>query len=398
MSRLDRRRRLRLFAFVRLRLPVVALCLEGCAPSRGAAYEASFAKAQRAEGAGRFAEATASYDAAASSARRKRDRDQARWDAAEMEVRAANIADALSRLDAIATDPTSEHQAEAAYHSARLRIEHGKEDVGWRSMEQVPRRFSSHGVAYVAIRHLVAHADERGLREGVAEIHSLDHDLETTELAQLLAFLEAEHVEGLGDDAGARDAYLRIADRWPYPFGGFFDDALWRASALDEKLGRYSQAVDDLERMVKERETTTIVGTYERPQYVPAMLRIGQLYRDRLHDHVRARAAFHRLYTDFANSDKRDDALWLEASLCRTDGDTVVACQRLATLVHDFPDSRFVPCAVDDCVGLERPAKSTAPRECHPYIRRGQGPSSSPSSSSSSSSSPSSSSSNSSSS
>jgi tetratricopeptide (TPR) repeat protein len=359
------------------------------------AYEVAFAGAQRAEGAGRFTEAVTAYDDAASMARRKPDRDQARWDAAEMEVRAANTADALVRLDAIAADATSEHQAEAAYHAAQLRIEHGEADAGWHSMDQVPRRFPAHGVAYVAIRHLVTHADERGPREGLAEIRSLNHDLETTALAQLLAFLEAEHVEALGDDAGARDAYIRIADRWPYPFGGFFDDALWRASALDEKLGRYPQAVDDLERMVKERETTTIVGTYERPQYVPAMLRIGQLYRDRLHDHERARAAFHRLYTDFANSEKRDDALWLEASLWREDGDAVAACRRLSTLVHDFPDSRFVPCAIADCVGLERPAKSAAPRECHPYIRRGSyGPSSSPSSSSSSSSSPSSSSSN----
>jgi tetratricopeptide (TPR) repeat protein len=373
-------------------LAIVALGLAACAPARGAAYESAFAEALRAEGAGRFAEAMTKYDVAARVATRSRDRDQARWDAAEMDVRAASYADALTRLDGIAADAASEHQAEAAYHSAQLRIEHGEPESGWRSMEQVPRRFASHGVANVAIRRLVAHADEQGPRAGLAEIQSLDRDLEATDLAQLLSFLEAGHLEQIGDDPGARGAYERIADRWPYPFGGFFDDALWQASLLDEKAGRYEGAIADLERMVKERETTTIMGTYERPKYVPAMLRIGVLYRDRLHDHAKARSAFHRLYTDFANSAARDDALWLEASLWREDGDAVTACRRLSNLVHEFPDSRYVPCATEDCAGLERPAKSAAPRECHPYIRRTTQSPSSPSSSSSSSSSPSSSS------
>jgi tetratricopeptide (TPR) repeat protein len=377
-------------------IPIVAVGLAACAPSRGTAYDSAFAQALRDEGAGRFAQAMANYDLAARAATRDRDRDQARWDAAEMDVRAERYEDVLTRLDAIAAAATSEHQAEAAYRAARIRIEHGDAENGWRSMEQVPRRFPSHGVAYVAIRRLVAHADDQGPRTGLAEIQSLDHDLETTDLAQSLAFLLAGHVEALGDDLGARDAYRRIADRWPYPFGGFFDDALWQASLLDEKLGHYEDAIAELERMVKERETTTIMGTYERPKYVPAMLRIGTLYRDRLHDRAKARSAFHRLYADFANSTSRDDALWLEASLWREDGDAVTACRRLSTLVHDFPDSRFVPCATEDCAGLERSAKSAAPRECRPYIRRTtQSPSSPPpSSSSSSSSSPSSSSSN----
>ena len=118
------------------------------------------------------------------------------------------------------------------------------------------------------------------------------------------------------------------------------------------------------------RETTTLIGTYERPKYVPAMLRIGALWRDRLHDRARAREAFHRLYTDFAHSTARDQALWLEAALWREDGDTRTACGRLALLVHDFPDSRYVPCATQQCSDVARPSESAAPKECHPYITR----------------------------
>ncbi|HEY8042206.1 MAG TPA: tetratricopeptide repeat protein [Polyangiaceae bacterium] len=344
--------------------------LTACAPSHGAAYDRAFAEAARAESAGRLAEAVADFDRAAASAIRQRDRDQARWGAAQVMERSGPMAAALARLEAIAADGTSEHQPEAAYRAAVLRIDHGDTDRGWADLERVPRRFPSSGVGHVAVRRLVAHADEKGPEGAFAELHALAHDLAGTELEELVAFSTAQHLEARGDDDAARGAYVHIADRWPYPYGAFFDDALWRASLLDEKLGRYQVAVDELERMVAQRETTTLVGSYERAKYVPAMLRIGELYRDRLHDHARARDAFHRLYAGFAHSTRRDDALWLEADLWRQDGDAGKACDRLATLVQDFPDSRYVPCATGQCAGLERPAGSGAPKECRPYITR----------------------------
>jgi tetratricopeptide (TPR) repeat protein len=346
-----------------------------CAPSHGAAFDHAFAEAARAESAGRLAEAVQDYDRAASLAVRARDREQAQWNAVDALVRAREVERALSRLDGIAKDPSGEHAAEAAYRAAALRIERGggADDAqrGWHDMELVPRRFPQHGVAHVAVRRLVDHADDGGTRAGLDELRSLERDLAGTELEPRVAFATAEHVEALGDESAARDAYLRIADRWPYPFGGFFDDALWRASLLDEKLGRFQGAVDDLERMVSVRETTTLIGTYERPKYVPAMLRIGALWRDRLHDRARARAAFHRLYADFAHSTARDDALWQEAALWREDGDTHTACDRLALLVREFPDSRYVPCAGQLCSEISLPPREGhAEKECHPYINR----------------------------
>jgi hypothetical protein len=98
------------------------------------------------------------------------------------------------------------------------------------------------------------------------------------------------------------------------------------------------------------------------------MLRIGALYRDRLHDRPKAREAFHRLYAEFEHSTARDDALWLEASLWRDDGNAHASCDRLALLVREFPDSRYVPCATKELCGIVRPEKSRAPKECHPYI------------------------------
>jgi tetratricopeptide (TPR) repeat protein len=348
-------------------LPVFFAC--ACAPSHGAAYDRAFAAAARAESAGRLAEAADEYDRAANAATRVRDRDRARWDAVDVLLRAGRVADGAARLDSLAREPSGEYAALAAYRVASLRIDHGDADRGWREMEQVPRRFPLHGVAHVAVRRLVDHADDGGPRAALEELRALERDVGATELGPLVAFLAAERVEAVGDYEAARAAFVRVADRWPYP-GALFDDALWHASLLDEKLGRYPIAIDDLERMVAERETTTIVGTYERPKYVPAMLRIGALYRDRVHDRAKARAAFHRLYAEFAHSSARDDALWLEAALWRDDGDTRAACDRLAVLVREFPDSRYVPCATRESCGLARPDKSAAPKECHPYITR----------------------------
>lgn len=342
----------------------------GCATARGPAYEAASAQASRDEGAGRFAEAARDYDVATSRADRQRDEDQSRWNAAAATARAGDVAGATRRFEAIAADEASEHQAEAAFRLAMLRIESSDGERGWGDLEQVPRRFPTHGVAHVAVRKLVQHADETGPRAGLDELHALEADLGSTELAGLVAFLEAEHLEAVGDDRAARNAYGRIADRWPYPFGAFFDDALWHASLLDEKFGLYPAAIDDLERLLRQRETTSLMGSYERPRFVAAMLRVGELYRDRLRDLPRAREAFHRFYTDFAHSSLRDRALWMEAALWREGGDGRTACDRLATLVEKFPDSRYVPCAIAQCPALARPRTSGAPRECREYIAR----------------------------
>jgi hypothetical protein len=338
-------------------------------PNRGLAFDRAYAQGERAESAGRLAEALDEYDRAASAALRARDRQLAQWSSVDTLVRWGRVADAVMRLDAMA-QAKGEYQAEAAYRACLLRIEHGDAGRGWQELEQIPRRFASHGVAHVAVRRLVAHADEQGTRAGLSELAALERDAGATELGELIAFLSAEHREALGEEADARDAFVRIADRWPYPQGAFFDDALWHASLLDEKLGRVQHAAEDLERLVAERETTSIMGSYERAKYVPAMLRLGELYAGALHDHAKARATYHRLYTDFEHSTRRDAGLWREANLWREDGDAKTACDRLRTLVREFPDSRYVPCAVPQCPGLARPTTSRAPKECPEYIER----------------------------
>jgi TolA-binding protein len=347
------------------------LAFAACAPERGAAYERAFAEAARAETHGRWREAADRYDVAAKEAKLPRDGAHARYLAALMVLRAGDAADARNRLDTIAAaDPVTEDSALAAYQAAEMRLAASDED-GWARMEAMLHRFPSSGVSRPALHRLLRHEDEtQGTAHTLAHLREIDKTLGATELGEGIAYQIALRLSDLGETQAARDAFVDVATRWPYPDGALFDDALYHASELDEKLGRYAQAVADLERMLDEREVAQFSGSYQRPRYSPALLRVATLYRDRLHDKERARAAFHRLYADFTTSPLRDHALWQEAELWREDGDTGTACARLATLADQFPDSRYVPCAMERCPRIKRAEKSRAPKACHAYIER----------------------------
>ena len=288
-----------------------------------------------------------------------------------MLARAGSLREATERLDAIAAAiPPTEDAASAAYKAAEIRVLQD-DAAGFRGMEAILQRFPDHGVARPALYRVLRHKDETESKEASLKyLRALATTLGQTELGEELAYQAALRMADLGQNESARAAFVAVATRWPYPHGALFDDALWRASELDEKLGRFADAVKDLERMLDEREIAHFSGSYERPRFGASMMRIAVLYRDRLKDREKAREGFHRLYTDFTTSPLRDDALWREAELWREEGDTGTACDRLATLAKDFPDSRYVPCAAKHCPRVARAEKSTAPKTCHAYIER----------------------------
>ena len=352
-------------------LGALAIAFVGCAPQRGAAYEHALAEGMRAESSGRYEVAAASFDEAARTANVPGDRAHAKYLAACMLARGGARAEALVRLDAIAAAaPAEADSASAAVRAADMHIKAGDAD-GWARLEAMVVRFPTSGVTRPALHRLLRHDDDAaGPTATIAHLRELDKKLAATELGETIAYEIAMRRAGAGDDRGARDAFVDVAARWPYPKGSLFDDALFRASELDEKLGRYEEAAKDLEQMLDEREVARLSGSYQRPRYSPALFRLATLYRDRLHDKERARSAFHRLYADFTTSTLRDDALWQEAELWREDGDTGTACERLAALTEDIPDSRYVPCAMQLCPRVKRADKSRAPLTCHPYIQR----------------------------
>ena len=209
-----------------------------------------------------------------------------------------------------------------------------------------------------------------GAKATDAWLASIEPSLTSTDLGPDIAYSRAAAHEADNDLAGARDRYVAVATQWPYPAGDLWDDAWWHASLLDEKLGNPHAAIDDLEAMLAHHETALLSGSYQRPRYTPAAWRVAELWRDQLHDRVRARDAFHRLYSEMTTSILRDDALWQEALLWGEEGDTGTACERLETLADQFPDSRYVPCAAQRCPRITRASGSKAPRTCRASIER----------------------------
>ena len=348
-----------------------ATLFAGCGRSATTPYQAAFAQAERAEGAGRYAEAAADFDRAGAMAPSAREKAHAEYASAEMLVRAGDLASGAAKLRVIANaNPPGEHSAQAAYEIASIEIREG-DAKGWNDLEATMTRFPNDGLAHRALTRLSMHVEETsGPAATIAWLEKIAPSFAGTELEQAVSFETAKRIDASGDIADAHARYIAIADKWPYPHGAFWDDSLYRAALIDEKNKKYEEAISDLERMLADRETASMLGSYERPMYEPAAWKIAEIYRDDLHDAEKAAAAFHRVYSEFTTSLKRDDALWEESLVWQKTGDTSTACSRLSTLASKFPDSRYVPCATAKCSEISRPSKSQAPKECPAYLER----------------------------
>ena len=354
-----------------LTLAAALALLPACGgPNRGDAYVRSLAEARRSHHAGRFDDAATKFDDAAKSAKIPRDAVYARYEGALARARAGDVSRAAAELRAIATaKPPNAYSAQAAFKAAEL-ARANDESAGLRELEAVVVDFPESGVAQVSLGHIIRHDDESSPEVALAHLDRLAPRVKGKKVEEKVLYERAGRLDALGRHAAARDAYVEVANKWPYPFGGLNDDSLFRAADMEEKLGRPKEAIVLLERLLAQREVSSFMGSYERPRYLPAVLRIAQLYEEKLDDRAKARTTLHRLYSEFTTSTMRDDALWREAELWRKDGDAGTACDRLATLASDFPDSRYVPCATLRCPSIKRASKSKAPLECHAYLLR----------------------------
>jgi TolA-binding protein len=356
-------------------LLLVAVCAAAlsCAPNHGQAYERALAQGDQAETAGRYADAAASYDAAADRALLYRDRAHAIYLAALMDERAGDLVAARKRYEMLASAaPPTEDSGAAAYKEADMDIARGDAQAGWREMEAMLRRFPDDGLGKSALHRILHHRDEaQGPAATLAYLQALAPALERTERAEEIAYETAAREETLGRLEQARDAFIAVASRWRYPIGALWDDSLYRAAEIDQRLGRPRDALADLEAMLRQAEPSLLNGSYTRPRYPDATMFAARIYRDDLHDRAEARRMFHAAYANFPTWQLRDQALWLEAQLWKDDGKTDEECGVLEKLASDFPDSRYVPCAAERCPALARPRESKAPARCHPYIGGG---------------------------
>ncbi len=350
-------------------LGVLAWWACSCAPSWPRPYLLAQAAAERAYSSGRYEEAARYYHDAALHAVKTKDRDEMLYLEATSEERAGRTREAREDYEALEKlAPDGPRAARSAYEVAEMEVAQGDKDRGYRMIEAVMRRYPRSGIARRAMQRYVEHLDsEQGEAAGLAYLRANKAWFDANGLGEDAMYSIARHLESLGQLEQARDAYLQCAKEHPYPGGSLWDDALWHASLLDEKLGDPKKAIADLDTMLREREESTFSGSYERPRYASAQMRKAVLYRDALHDHATAIREFRKLFDDFTTSLQRDDALWAEAKLEAEDGNGQQACATMKLLADKLPKSRYVPCASLVC---PTQGASGAPDKCRHYIER----------------------------
>ena len=334
-----------------------------CAPTRPAAYLHARDAAESAYAAGHFDDAARRWLEAAQGADTARDRSEARYRAATSYERAGQPGRARELYTVLARGK-NERAPRATFALADLQLSGGDEAGGNAALEAAIRKYPSSGVANLALRRYFAALAARGGDQAVLDyIRQVEPELSKTDLAEQLLYERGRRLEALGSTAAARDAYLDLANRFPYPHGAYWDDALFRGADCETQLGAPERAIALLERMLAAREASHLSGSYERPRFADAAYHVAELYRDARRDPEAARRAFHAVFVDYPTSTLRDDALWQEALLARHISDTA-ACAPLALLVQQLADSRYAPCAHEICEKI-----ATIPRrECAGYI------------------------------
>jgi len=350
-------------------LTLVLLCLLGCGgPHYGDAFLMPFRAAQRAQSSGRYMEAAERFAAAADGARRLKDRDEALFMRARMLERAERWSQAKAAYGTLGeVSPDGPRTARAAYDAATLEIERGDAERGWSELEQAIRRYPDHGSARRALElwseHTAETQSEGTLREALASWT----ELKTTELGQRLLYERARSFEREGDHDAARAAYLETARVRPYPRGNLTDDAYWHAARLAHTAGDHDAALAALREMLSDREGA-LGGSYVRPRFPAAQMRIAEVHRDGTGDLTRARAAFRQTRVDYPDSILADDATWQEALMARRLGDADGTCDVARTLKANHPESRYVRCLHRIC-----PELAAGERPCARYITEAMG-------------------------
>jgi TolA-binding protein len=349
---------------------VLWLLLTSCGSPPPAAYVQETEQAQAARRKGEHAAAAAHYERAATLAKQPRDAEEARYRAADSYARAGDTARAEALYQKLAAQgPDAERSARADFALADLLSKTGRESEGQQRLTLAIRRSPNSGLAREALSKHVDYLRTQGGSESVlAYLTTESLALSATELGESLAYQRARELDLQGRSAEARDAYLSCAARFPYPSGAYWDDALFRAAEKELALGAPERAIELLRQMLGKQESAFMTGSYQRGRYAEAQLKLGEVFRDVLHDPARARRELRKVWDNHPTSRLVDDALFQEALLARSAGDAAGTCAPLSIIAHKLPDSRYAACAHLLCASL-----AATPNACHDYIKRAAG-------------------------
>ncbi|MBI2896311.1 MAG: STAS/SEC14 domain-containing protein [Deltaproteobacteria bacterium] len=319
----------------------------GAAPSLPRGYELAL---RRAEGLERDGRHSAAADAYAQSRLRCGGRADlcaraAVREAAERERAGEPDRARRSYLEAARRWPHDREAPRALRRAARIDLVQGRADDGRSLLRAAISRYPDHGDAAAALRDLLQSVEDReGEAAALAEATSLDRvaRVRSSALGDNVLYAIAALRIRLADPAAAERALVDLVDRYPYPRGGLWDEALWLLADLAEVRRDFRAVVRWLERMVAVQESSSIVGSYNLPRFDDAELRIARTWLGPLGDARRAVRAAERLRDRYPDSVLRDDAIVLQARAEEALGHHERACALRSVLAREDPHSRYL--------------------------------------------------------
>jgi tetratricopeptide (TPR) repeat protein len=312
---------------------------------QGKTHLDALADAQRHQHHGRLPQAADSYGRAADAAERRVDRDEARYRESRARARMGDYPGAIAICDELGASPTiARRTLRARLDAARYRLMLGEIARAEHDLRALivaePESAAARSALRILVRSQVDANDDKA--QALGYLRDLRRDVERSGLGEVLMNLEAALLIGLERKQEARALLERQVTRYPYPGGRRWDDALWQLADLALEESDPRAAIAYLKQMIAVHERSWIIGSYTRPLFSKAALRIARIYRDELADAEAAIDAYATLRSEFPRSLVRDDAFLEEAELRIARGQRARGCDLLAELLeaHEVGSAR----------------------------------------------------------
>jgi tetratricopeptide (TPR) repeat protein len=328
-----------------LSLAFVPACAPTLSKPRGTEHLDALSEARTHQSAGRLQESADAYLQAAETAERKVDKDEALYRQSRVLARLGNLPEAIAICDQLgAEERIARRTLRCRLDAARYRMLAGEEERADADLRKLIVDEPDSAAAQGALRILVArHVDGvEDKEQALAYVQDLRDEIKPSSLGEPMMSAEAELLLQMGRKEEARVMLERQIERYPYPQGKRWDNALWQLADLALENENPKGAIEYLKQMVAVHETSIIVGSYTRPMMSKAALRIARIYRDNLRDNDAAIDAYREVRSEFPRSTLVDDALAEEAELRLALGDRDRGCDLLRELMdaHEVGSAR----------------------------------------------------------
>jgi tetratricopeptide (TPR) repeat protein len=193
--------------------------------------------------------------------------------------------------------------------------------------------FPSEGLTLSLVKQLAqSYVDNGDISAGIQELSSLEIKLQKSEVDDSLLY-EIARLHKESKDAAAETKTLTVIvsryNRWN---SQVWDDAVWRLAAICREENLTADEIKWLEKLLHERESSRLIGSYNSPNLDDAMLRLGDIYlSEKRYDDA------YRVFIElskFTTSRMDDDGLMGAARTEIERGNLKNACKLLADAVR----------------------------------------------------------------